>query len=104
MTESIFAEVKDLKDGEFTNRKPAISSFRRNLQREYMKRLGSLALGRTLAPEDCQTIAFAQLTELSEELEKATKAKLDSYSAAHVLESHARVKKILESRMTETRP
>jgi len=104
LTDGIFEEIKGLKAGDYTNRKPAISSFRRNLQREYMKRMGRLALGKTYAPEDCQSIAFAELTKLSETLDKAAKVKLDSYSSAHLMETNSRVKKILESRMTETSP
>ena len=36
--------VKDQPKGKFTNRKPYISSFRRNLQREYIAQLIELAL------------------------------------------------------------
>ena len=39
LSKSIFAEVEKAPEGEFTNRKPAISSLRRNLQRTYLKRL-----------------------------------------------------------------
>ena len=39
LTDSIFAESDDFKAGEYTARKPAISSLRRNLQRAYLERL-----------------------------------------------------------------
>src|SRR6185436_8638921 len=32
LTKSIFAELETIKEGEYTNRKPAVSSLRRNLQ------------------------------------------------------------------------
>ena len=47
LTKAIFAEVDKMPEGEYTNRKPAISSLRRNLQRDYLKRLSELAMGRT---------------------------------------------------------
>ncbi len=47
LTKAIYSEVDNVKEGEFTNRKPAISSLRRNLQRAYLRRLSELALGNT---------------------------------------------------------
>ncbi len=103
LTDDLFSELKDLKPGDYTNRKPAISSLRRNIQRVYMQRLAALALGQSAVPDDCQTLAYAQLVKLAEQLSEASKIKLDSYSAAHVMESASRVKKVIDSRMTETR-
>jgi hypothetical protein len=102
LTSSIFSEVNKLPEGEFTNRKPAISSLRRNLQRHYLKRLGTIALGQTAAPEDCQTIAYAELVALQGKMDTALKAnpKLDSYSKAHLEESKARIQKITDARLT----
>lgn len=106
LTGAIFAEVSNLPQGEFSNRKPAISSLRRNLQRHYLKRLGSIALGQSAAPEDAQTIAYAELAGLQGKLDAALKAnpKLDSYSKAHLEESKARIQKIIDSRLTATMP
>ncbi|MGE3777352.1 MAG: zinc-dependent metalloprotease, partial [Pirellulaceae bacterium] len=78
LTRAMFSELDNVKEGEFTNRKPAINSQRRNLQREYLRRQAELAMGDngglTLsflgisfggkAPDDCQTIAFAELSAL----------------------------------------
>ena len=77
----MFSELDTLQGGEFTNRKPAISSLRRNLQREYLSRLSKLAMGESRlltsgsggshaslgeirAPSDCETVAFAELKTL----------------------------------------
>jgi hypothetical protein len=105
LTDMVFTEINDLK-GEFTNRKPAISSLRRNLQRDYMKRLGNLALGNSYAPEDCQTLAYIELKELGNRIQKLLDSdqKLDDYSHAHLDETHSRITKILDSRMTEVSP
>ena len=70
LTASIFAEAEKLPSGDFTNRKPAISSLRRNLQRLYLKRLSELAMGDTQAPDDCQTIAYSELKSLEERINK----------------------------------
>ena len=48
LTKAVYSEVDTVKEGEFTNRKPAISSLRRNLQRAYLRRMSQLALGQTI--------------------------------------------------------
>jgi hypothetical protein len=106
LTKAVFSEVDKLPEGEFTNRKPAISSLRRNLQRYYLKRLGAIALGRTGAPEDCQTVAYAELVGLQGRIDAAVKAnaKLDAYSKAHLEESASRIGKIVDARLNVTSP
>ena len=102
LTGGIFAELDDLSEGDYTNRHPAISSLRRNIQREFMKRLGRLALGHSSAPEDCQTVAYSQLTLLEKKMTVSLegKAKLDSYSRSHLEESSARIRKVLEAKIS----
>ena len=46
LTKAMFAETEKLAPGDYTNRKPAISSLRRNLQRLYLKRLIATGAGR----------------------------------------------------------
>jgi hypothetical protein len=106
LTNSVFSEVNKLPEGEFTNRKPAISSLRRNLQRYYLKRLGSIALGKTSSPEDCQTVAFGELTALQGRIDASLKEgkKLDAYSKAHLEETSSRIKKIVDAHLSVTTP
>jgi hypothetical protein len=101
LTKAVYSEVDGVKTGEFTNRKPAISSLRRNLQRAYLRRLSQLALGQTSAPEDCQTVAFAELARLKSRIDTqlAGEAKLDSYTRAHLEETSARITKVVDARM-----
>ncbi|MFO0789781.1 MAG: zinc-dependent metalloprotease [Pirellulales bacterium] len=101
LTKAVYAEVDSAKEGEYTNRKPAISSLRRNLQRAYLKRMSQLALGETSAPEDCQTVAYAELGKLKGRIDSLVsgQAKLDSYTKAHLQETSARIAKVLDARM-----
>ena len=101
LTKAVFSEVDSVKDGEFTNRKPAISSLRRNLQRSYLRRLSQIALGETSAPEDCATIAYAELSGLKSRIDSLVngQAKLDAYSKAHLQETSARIAKVLDAKM-----
>jgi hypothetical protein len=101
LTTAVYSEVDTVKEGEFTNRKPAISSLRRNLQRSYLRRMSQLALGHTMAPEDCQTVAFAELGRLKSRIDSMLtgQAKLDSYTRAHLEETSARITKVVDARM-----
>jgi hypothetical protein len=103
LTRSIFSEVDKTKEGDYSNRKPAISSMRRNLQRSYLEELTKLALGSTAAPQDCQTVAYAELSNLNERLKtlldnKPVASKLDAYTRAHLQETSARIVKALDAK------
>ena len=50
LTAAIFRETEHLQAGKFTDREPAISSLRRNLQRRYFERLADVAMGDVAAP------------------------------------------------------
>jgi hypothetical protein len=107
LTKAIFSEVDSVQKGEFTVRKPAITSLRRNLQRNYLKRLSNLVLGNSAAPQDCQTIAFAQLQDVHQRIKQATERKelkLDAYSKAHLAESSSRIEKVLAAHLSLARP
>jgi Met-zincin/Domain of unknown function (DUF5117) len=106
LTGAIFSELREMPDGQYTNRKPAISSLRRNLQRSYLKRLSSLAMGKTQAPQDCETLAYSQLAALEGRMTELlkNKDKLDAYSRAHLEESASRIHRVLEARFELTSP
>jgi hypothetical protein len=103
LTKAVFSEVESTKEGDYTNRKPAISSMRRNLQRTYLEELSKLALGSSSSPQDCQTIAYSELTNLNQRIKslldnQPVASKLDTYSRAHLQESSARIAKVLDAR------
>lgn len=109
LTKSIFSDVDGLKEGEYSNRKPAIGSLRRNLQRSYLKTLSQMAMGNTGAPQDCQTVAYLQLGDLQAKIKKVLEngemtGKLDTYSRAHLQESSARIQKVLDARLSLNSP
>lgn len=102
LTDLVFDGLDAIKaDGEYTPRKPAISSLDRNLQRAYLKRLSRLALSTGSAPEDCKTLAYAELSDLAEKMDEALEndEQLDAYTRAHLTESVARIAKVLDARM-----
>ncbi len=107
LSKAVFAEVETVKSGEFTNRKPAVSSLRRNLQRSYLRRLANLALGNSAAPQDVQTVAYAELAALHariNDLLKREPVKLDGYTKAHLTESASRIQKTLDADLSLPRP
>jgi hypothetical protein len=107
ITKSIYSEVEAVKEGEFTNRKPAISSVRRNLQRNYLSTLSNMAMGNSGVPKDCETIAYAELGALDGRIKGLlanVNAKLDSYSRAHLQETSARIQKVLDAKLTLASP
>ena len=106
LTKAVFAEVEKVPEGEFTNRKPAISSLRRNLQRTYFKRLSTIAMGDSGAPQDCQSVAYSQLALLDGRITNVLKGapKLDTYTRAHLEETSSRIHKVLEARLNLNRP
>jgi hypothetical protein len=106
LTKAIFAEVDGYKEADYTNRKPAISSLRRSLQRSYLKELSHLAMGRTGAPQDCQTVAYADLAALKARIDNllGRNVKLDAYSRAHLQESSRRIDKVLDAKLTLPAP
>ena len=101
LTSAIFRETEKLQKGRFTNRTPAISSLRHSLQQNYFQRLADLALGEADAPSDCQTVARAELEALETRLKQvlAGKAKLDTYTHAHLSDLTARIRKVLDAAM-----
>ncbi|QDU90526.1 hypothetical protein Pla175_39320 [Pirellulimonas nuda] len=100
LTDSVFAELDALDpQQEYSARQPAVSSLRRNLQRDYLTRLERLALGKTGAPEDFKALAYAELIDLSGKMEAALEDDdaLDPYTRAHLMESLAEVKRTLDA-------
>ena len=100
LNEAIWLELGEKLDGEFSERKPAISSLRRDLQTEYLERLFDLANtteSRTAAMKPISNLAAMTLRDLAGKLDKASEKKnLDAYTRAHLVDSHDRVQRWIE--------
>ena len=81
-----------------------IDSFRRNLQREHLRRLQLLVLRPPAGtPEDASTLARYNLVQLSAQINKALvapNAKMDLMTRAHLQETAARIKETLSAQQT----
>ena len=94
-------EAKPAPEG-YSTRNPAIGALRRNLQRATLTKLGTIAMGDTGAPQDCQAIAKVELEALKGRVGAllAKDYKLDAYTIAHLREIAIRIQKILDAEMT----
>jgi hypothetical protein len=103
---AVYQEVDKLGDGKFTNRKPAISSLRRNLQRRYFERLAMIALGQLPAPADCVALANVELEGLESRIKTslAGKAELDVYTQSHLRDLLWRIQKVRDARVPMNGP
>ncbi|MCA9045514.1 MAG: zinc-dependent metalloprotease, partial [Planctomycetaceae bacterium] len=103
LTDSVFSEWMKVEKGEFTNRTPLINSYRRNLQRETLRRLCLLVTHGMSAPPDARTLARMKLVELNEKIDQLLKAKgvkLDDYSKAHLMDCQTVIKRALDAEVT----
>ena len=97
VTESIWSEIGKGGD-KGTARKPAVSSLRRNLQREHMERLIDLTLpdaGMGAAYKPIQTLARVELKKIADRIEKA--GEKDPYTTAHLASTGEQIKKALDA-------
>ena len=105
--EGVFSELAAPPAGEFTNRNPYISGFRRNTQRAALKRLSEIVRRspsetstQLKLPEDARVLARMYLTDLQSRVDAVlAKAdlKLDDYTRAHLMDAKLRIKQTLEA-------
>lgn len=100
--ESIWADVAKAPGDKPTDRKPWLSSLRRNLQRVHLDRLIDLKLssgGFSAAEKPISNLATTQLRKIHASIEKALKeySGLDAYSSAHLEDSKLRIEKALDA-------
>ncbi|MCA9081074.1 MAG: zinc-dependent metalloprotease, partial [Planctomycetaceae bacterium] len=90
-------------DKEFTDRAPLIDSYRRNLQRETLRRLALIVTHGSGAPADARTLTRMKLQQLNARADKLLKAKtvkLDDYTRAHLLDSQSVIKRALDAEVS----
>ncbi len=102
VTQAVWTEYFAQFDGNYTDRQPAVSSLRRNLQYEHLNRLFDLSNGGKSGPSAMKPIsnlATLILRDLHARLGAARDvAGLDSYSRAHTLDLYERIGKFLEGK------
>lgn len=102
-TQAIFSEIAKAPRESHTDRKPMITSLRRNLQSEYVERLIDLRLmtgGNSEANKAIGSLATYHLRNLGEKIKPMVDTKagnLDTYSKAHLTELNARIEKALDA-------
>jgi hypothetical protein len=120
LTDGIWSEVVKGDD----EKALSISTVRRNLQREHLRRLSTMVLGNrrnpyedlygyvmfygggSSVPADARSLARIHLTDISSRIEKKLAAadSVDDTTRAHLVESRQRISKILESSYTSNEP
>jgi hypothetical protein len=103
---AVWNELDTWQDGpQFTARKPFLSSFRRNLQREHLDRLIDLTTNSRLSRSQpsykpITDLATTQLGEIKAKIDSiASKPTLDPYSRSHLGQASIRIKKALDAGM-----
>ncbi|MFO1065938.1 MAG: zinc-dependent metalloprotease [Pirellulales bacterium] len=103
VTKEIWSDLDNIKEQEYTARKPLISSLRRNLQREHLERLIDLSLptgGSSAAYKVIPNLAVKELRKIKERIDEAVKKSgksLDPYSEAHLSESSNQITRALDA-------
>lgn len=103
VTNAIWSELDAKAEGEYSARKPLISSLRRNLQREHLERLIDLTLpgsGSDAAGRAISMLASQQLRDVVRKIEAAQAAaadRHDPYTTAHLAQAKVRIQKALDA-------
>ncbi|WP_407652565.1 zinc-dependent metalloprotease [Aporhodopirellula aestuarii] len=106
VTTAVWSELEEACPEGRNDRKPMISSLRRNLQREHLQRLVDLILEEspgTAAYSPISNLARMELRTLAAGMESTLKkceGKMDAYTLAHLSESKERIKRALEAGYT----
>ncbi len=104
---AVWSDLDGWQDGPaYTARRPYLSSFRRNLQREHLDRLIDLSTNTSISRASASTklltdLANTQLGEIKAKIDTiAGKPTLDPYSKSHLQQASARIEKALNAQIT----
>ncbi len=103
VTDAAWSELATPARGNFSAAKPMVSSFRRNLQREQVGRLVTLALlDSTISPSlrTISTLAVQELKRIDKMADAAQKSGADPYTLAHLEDVRTRIARALEATYT----
>ncbi|MGI9518060.1 MAG: zinc-dependent metalloprotease [Pirellulaceae bacterium] len=104
ITGAVWTELEDFTVTESSDRKPLISSLRRNLQTEHLERLFDLANEQnssTAAMKPIANLAAMTLKELQGKIDEALgqSDEIDSYTRAHLMDASDRIGRWLDSKV-----
>ncbi len=100
VTDEVWSELDDLPSNS-TNRRPAISSLRRNLQSEHLARLIELSLEEDAgapASRTIQSLVRMQLQDILAAIRNANAS--DAYTRAHLSDASMKIEKALDAQFT----
>jgi len=106
INKAVWSELEADCPDDRNDRKPMISSLRRNLQREHMQRLVDLILEAsddTAAHKPISNLARMELRELSVRIQASVDKcgnKMDAYTKAHLIETKERIDRALDAGYT----
>jgi hypothetical protein len=102
VTQAIWKELDEAPEGKFTEREPAISSLRRNLQTEHLERLMDLAKSRrgsTAAMKPIANLASMTLRDLKKKIDKAAdNDAYDAYTRSHLQDASEQIQKWMDAK------
>jgi hypothetical protein len=124
LTDGIWSDPGKASGDDARGRAPALSTIRRNLQREHLKRLSSMVLGARrnpfedmygyiffygtpAPPADAKSLARMHLKEIGDRIGKVLDAKgssLDDTTRAHLEECRFKIGKVLDAEMQSNEP
>ncbi|MFO1022712.1 MAG: zinc-dependent metalloprotease [Planctomycetales bacterium] len=100
VVDGVFSEWKAPAAGDYTPRKPYLPAYRRNLQREAVRRISMLVTIPMGSTDDARTLARFHLVELDKQITAVlgnAQVKLDDYSRSHLQDCQERIRKILQA-------
>ncbi len=102
ITDAVWTELdRNIGEKQWSNTDAFISSFRRGLQREHLKRLIKLVLDADSGtPEDARSLARRHLGQINTRIQRVlqtAQGRLNDYSLAHLQESQVRIAKALDA-------
>ena len=100
LQETIWAKPASPRGARYTNRNPMYSTLQRNAQREHLDRLIDLARGMwwpNASGATIATLARQQLREIRRRIDAVSKAEMDDYTKAHLVDARERIDRALEA-------
>ena len=102
VSDAVWKELDEAPEGKFTERKPAVSSLRRNLQSEHLNRLIDLTKTSrfsSAAMKPISNLASMALRNLKEKVDKAAEnSNYDPYTLSHLQDAAKKIEKWSDSK------